>query len=197
MLSPTRASATVRLARSCFGAAGGALLLGLGAAGRSKSFFKIMKSKAPRTTNSVTVMGPIIRGYWPAGRDNGMLGAFNWRSRFKAWSIADKEVAFGFVFGCGSAANAWSFTGRLDPSTSIGVNQAVTTGAKRPVILSYCGASCIFPVLASVIPSFKWRAGLSSGFVGVPRWREARWLVRVLVVEPEVGPDGLELLVRS
>lgn len=73
----------------------------------------------------------------------------------------------------------------------------MTTGAKRPVILSYCGASCIFPVLASVIPSFKWRAGLSSGFVGVPRWREARWLVRVLVVEPEVGPDGLELLVES
>src|ERR1039457_3526850 len=77
-LSPTRASATVRLARSCFGAAG-ALLLGLGVAGRSKSFFKIMKSKAPRTTNSVTVMGPInarlLAAGLAAGRGQGQRDA--------------------------------------------------------------------------------------------------------------------------
>jgi hypothetical protein len=73
----------------------------------------------------------------------------------------------------------------------------VTTSAKWPVILPCYGASCVVPVLAGVIPGFKWRTCPSPGFVGVPQWREARWLVRVLVAEPEVGPGGLELLVEG
>src|ERR1035441_5729084 len=42
------------------------------------------------------------------------------------WPIADEEATFGLVFGCGSAANARSLPGRLDPCRSrSGSNQAL------------------------------------------------------------------------
>src|SRR5579862_4240863 len=68
MLSPTRASPTVRLARSGGGVAGAAA-----GACLSNSFFSTMMSKAPRTITRVRVTGPIKRGLLSARLFAGLL----------------------------------------------------------------------------------------------------------------------------